>query len=107
MSNPVNVRVKVESITSYSPHLKKSKHGQHKPDYYARYYQKNKQKYLLTQQKHRTKLQTNKPVKYRSLFSINRQKNLLACLNKHHITVPVPRFLKVKHPIIKDWNKPN
>ncbi len=86
--------------------VKKSKHGKHKERYFVSYYQKNKQKYLLSQQKYRLKLKANKPVKSRSLFSINREKNLLACLNKHHITVPVPRFLKIKHPIIKDWNNP-
>lgn len=86
---------------------KTSKHGKHKEGYFAFYYQKNKQKYLLSQQKHRTKIKTKKPLKLRSLFSLNREKNLLSCLNKHHITVPVPRFLKVKHPIIQGWNKPN
>jgi hypothetical protein len=86
---------------------RKTKHNQHKEGYYSVYYQKNKQKYLFAQQKYRSKLKANKSIKSRSLFSINREKNLLSCLNKHHITVPVPRFLKVKHPIIKDWNKPN
>lgn len=81
---------------------KKSNHGKHKADYYA----KNKSKYLLSQQKYRAKLQANKPAKPRSFFSINREQNFLSCVNKHHITVPVPRFLKVKHPIIKDWNNP-
>src|SRR5580765_2920570 len=90
----------------YNNTVKNSKHGKHKPDYYAQYYIKNKQKFLLTQQKYRAKLKANKSIKSRSLFSINREKNLLSCLNKHHITVPVPRFLKVKHPIIKDWNNP-
>jgi hypothetical protein len=91
----------VALTTTCSQSLQKSKHGQHKKDYFAFYYQKNKQKYLLAQQKYRTKLKANKPVKSHSLFSINRQKNLLSCLNKHHITVPVPRFLKIKHPIIQ------
>ena len=84
-----------------------SKHGKHKEGYFAFYYQKNKQKYLLSQQKYRTKLKTKKPLKLRSLFSLNREKNFLSCLSKHHITVPVPRFLKVKHPIIQGWNKTN
>src|SRR2546421_4183683 len=86
---------------------KTSKHGKHKPDYYSQYYAKNKEKILLSQQKYRAKQKADKPVKSRSLFSINREKKLLSCLNKHHITVPVPRFLKVKHPIIQGWNKPN
>jgi len=90
-----NCQVSVQ--TEYLSPLNKSKHGKHKLGYYA----KNKERFLLAQKKYRTKLKANKPFKSRSRFLINREKNLLSCLNKHHITVPVPRFLKVKHPIIQ------
>jgi hypothetical protein len=74
-----------------------SKHGKHKPSYY----QENKQKYLLANQKYRAKLKTKKEPKPRSSFLINREINFINCLDKHHITVPIPRSLKTKHPIIK------
>ena len=76
---------------------KKTKHGKHKPNYY----QENKQKYLLAKQKYRAKLKTLKPPKPRSLFLQKREKNFINCLDKHHLTVPIPRCLKTKHPIIK------
>jgi hypothetical protein len=80
-----------------------SKHGKHKPNYY----QENKQKYLLANQKYRTKLKAKKELKPRSFFLINREINFINCLDKHHLTVPIPRSLKTKHPIIKGWNKSN
>jgi hypothetical protein len=83
--------------------LKKSNHGKHKPDYYA----KNKQKYLLANQKYRAKLKAQKKPKPRSSFLLQREQKLINCLDKHHITVPIPRCLKTKYPIIKGWNKPN
>jgi hypothetical protein len=92
----VNVRVKVKLITAYSPHLKKSKHGQHKPDYYAQ----NKQKYLVAQQKYRAKLQANKPKKQLSNFQQTKTSLLLKLLVNHRSFVPVPQ--KLKHPIIKN-----
>jgi hypothetical protein len=94
-------RISSKELISYTDTKRKSKHGQHKEDYFAFYYQKNKQKYLISQQKYRAKLQANKPIKSRSFFLTSREQNLLSCLNKHHITVPVPRFLKIKHPIIQ------
>ncbi|RHZ35860.1 hypothetical protein [endosymbiont GvMRE of Glomus versiforme] len=81
---------------------KKSKHGKHKPNYYK----KNKQKYLLANQKYRTKLKAQKSPKQRSFFLIQREQKFINCLDKHHLVVPVPR-LKIKHPIIQGWNKPN
>lgn len=83
--------------------IKKTKHGQHRSDYYA----KNKQKYLLANQKYRAKLKAQKSPKPRSPFLLKREQSFINCLNKHHITVPIPRSLKTKHPIIKGWNKPN
>ena len=75
---------------------KKAKHGQHKPDYY----QENKQKFLLAQQKYRDKLKANKPKKPISEFQQNKQKQLLKLLVNHRSFVPVPQ--KLKHPIIKN-----
>jgi len=77
--------------------LKKSNHGKHKPGYYT----KNKQKYLLANQKYRAKLKAQKSPKPRSPFLLKREQSFINCLNKHHITVPIPRSLKTKHPIIK------
>jgi hypothetical protein len=77
--------------------LNNFKHGKHKPDYYA----KNKQKYLLANQKYRAKLKSQKKPKPRSSFLIKREQNFINCLDKHHITVPIPRHLKIKHPIIQ------
>ena len=87
-----------EIITSYTDTKRKSKHGKHKPDYYT----KNKQKYLLAQQKYRAKLKTNQPPRTLSSFQQNKQKHLLKLLVNHRSFVPVPT--KLKHPIIKNWN---
>jgi hypothetical protein len=87
---------KVESQTTYLQSLKKSKHGKHKVDYYA----KNKQKFLLANQKYRLKLQANNPPKLLSEFQQNKQKQLLKLLVNPRSFVPVPQ--KLKHPIIKN-----
>jgi hypothetical protein len=81
--------------------LNKSKHGQHKP----KYYQENKQKYLIAKQKYRAKLKVNKPKKPLSEFQQNKQKQLLKLLANQKSFVPVPT--KLKHPIIKNWNADN
>jgi len=86
----------VKLTTTYLQTLKKSKHGQHKPDYYAQ----NKQKYLANQQKYRLKLKANKLAKPLSEFQQNKQKQLLKLLVNHRSFVPVPT--KLKHPIIKN-----
>lgn len=83
--------------------LNKPKHGKHKSDYYSQ----NKQKYLIANQKYRAKLKAQKPLKPRSFFLIQREQKFINCLDKHHLVVPVPRSLKIKHPIIEGWNKPN
>jgi hypothetical protein len=77
---------------------KKSKHGKHKPNYY----QENKEKFLLAQRKYRVKLKSQKIPQTRSFFLQKREKKALKCFNKRHLTVPVPRLLKIKHPIVKD-----
>jgi len=99
MPNLAKIR-EVELQTAYSLPLKKSKHGKHKQDYYAQYYAKNKQKYLLAQRKHRLKLKADKPPKPLSEFQQNKQKQLLKLLVNHRSFVPVPT--KLKHPIIKN-----
>jgi hypothetical protein len=98
-SNTIN-----QEIVSQTDFLitQKKKKDRHKRGYFNLYYQKNKQKYSLANQKYRLKKQANKPIKSASFFQINREKNFLTCLNKHHVIVPVPRFLKIKHPIIKN-----
>jgi hypothetical protein len=97
------LQISSKELISYTAKQEKSKrHGKHKENYFTSYYSKNKQKYLLANQKYRTKLKSNNPPKPTSFFLKTRQNNLLSCLNKHHITVPVPRFLKIKHPIIKN-----
>jgi hypothetical protein len=90
----------VELQTAYSLPLKKSKHSKHKANYYAQYYTKNKQKYLLAQKKYRLKLKANKPPKPLSNFQQEKQKHLLKLLVNHRSFVPVPT--KLKHPIIKN-----
>jgi hypothetical protein len=70
--------------------------------YFRLYYSKNKPKYLLSKQKHRAKLKSLKPQKPRSLFLQTREQNLINCLDKHHIIVPILRLLKIKHPTIKN-----
>lgn len=81
---------------------KKTKHGKHKPDYYAQYYTKNKEKYLSAQKRYRAKLKANKPPKPLSEFQQKKQKQLLKLLVNQKSFVPVPT--KLKHPIIKNWN---
>ncbi|RHZ35853.1 hypothetical protein [endosymbiont GvMRE of Glomus versiforme] len=78
-----------------------SQHGKHKPNYY----QKNKQKYLLANQKYRTKLKAQREPKTPSLFQQKKQKQLLKLLVNNRSFVPVP--LGLKHPIIKNWNADN
>jgi len=90
----------VELQTTYSLPLKKSKHSKHKANYYAQYYTKNKQKYLLAQKRYRTKLKADKSTKTLSEFQQNKQKQLLKLLVNHRSFVPVPT--KLKHPIIKN-----
>ena len=76
--------------------IKKTKHGQHRSDYYA----KNKQKYLLANQKYRAKLKAKKPLKTPSLFQQKKLNQLLKLLVNNRSFVPVPQ--KLKHPIIKN-----
>src|SRR5207249_8327000 len=76
--------------------LNKSKHGKHQPNYYA----KNKQKFLLANQKYRAKLKAQKLPKTPSLFQQKKQKQLLKLLVNQKSFVPVPFGLK--HPIIKN-----
>jgi hypothetical protein len=86
-----------------TPSIELVRHGKHKnPNYHREYYLKNREKFLAKRKLRHSQTYQKKSPKSRSFFSINREKNLLSCLNKHHITVPVPRFLKTKHPIIKD-----
>jgi hypothetical protein len=99
MSNPVNVR-EAELIATHFKNKSK-----HKESYYTSYYQKNKQKYLLANQKYRTKLQANQPLKPSSNFQKNKQNLLLKLLVNYRSFVPVPT--KLKHPIIKNWNADN
>lgn len=75
--------------------------------YWHLYNQKRKSYLRLKQLQRRLQLKLLKPSKPRSPFLINREINFINCLDKHHITVPIPRSLKTKHPIIKGWNKPN
>ena len=84
-------------MTTNKLNLKKSKHGQHQPNYYSQ----NKQKFLLANQKYRAKLKAQKKPKARSLFLQIREQKFINCLDKHHLVVPIPRFLKTKHPIIQ------
>ena len=94
-----------KELISYTDTKRKSKHEQHKEGYFASYYQKNKQKYLLAQQKYRAKLKANKPKKPISEFQQNKQKQLLKLLVNQKSFVPVPN--KLKHPVIKNWNADN
>jgi hypothetical protein len=99
MSNPVNVREVELTTTHLLTFRKKSKH---KEGYFASYYTKNKQKYLLAQRRYRTKLKTNKPPKPLSNFQQTKTNLLLKLLVNHRSFVPVPT--KLKHPLIKNWN---
>ena len=102
MTNRVNVR-EAELTTSHLLIFRKK--SKHKEGYFASYYQKNKQKYLLSQQKYRAKLKANKPVKPLSEFQQQKQNQLLKLLVNPRSFVPVPP--KLKHPIIKNWNADN
>lgn len=94
-------RIASKELISYTDAQKKSK-------FYWHYYNQKRLSYLLTkQQEYRLKQKLSKPPKPQSLFLQNREKNFINCLDKHHLTVPIPRFLKTKHPIIQGWNKPN
>lgn len=84
-------------MTTNKLNLNKSKHGKHQLNYYT----KNKQKYLLANQKYRAKLKAKKETKTRSLFLQTREQKFINCLDKHHLVVPIPRCLKIKHPIIQ------
>lgn len=94
MSNLADVR---EAKLTATHLLKKSKH---KGGYFVSYYQKNKQKYLLTQSRYRTKLKANQPPKPLSEFQQTKTNHLLKLLVNHRSFVPVPT--KLKHPIIKN-----
>ena len=102
MSNLVNVRVAELTTTHLLYSEKKSKH---KEGYFASYYTKNKQKYLLAQKRYRAKLKVNKSPKPLSEFQQNKQNFLLKLLVNNRSFVPVPT--KLKHPIIKNWNANN
>jgi hypothetical protein len=95
----------VKVTTTHLLSLKNSKHNKYKPNYYANYYTKNKQKYLLANQKYRAKLKANKPKKLISEFQQTKQDQLLKLLVNPRSFVPVPT--KLKHPIIKNWNASN
>jgi len=94
-------QISSRELTSHTDTKIKSKHGKHKRDYYT----KNKQKYLLANQKYRAKLQANKSPKLPSFFQKNKQRQLLKLLVNNRSFVPVPT--KLKHPIIKNWNADN
>jgi hypothetical protein len=95
----VNVR---EAELTATHLLSFKKNNKHKEGYFASYYTKNKQKYLLAQKRYRAKLKTNKPVKPLSEFQQNKQKQLLKLLVNNRSFVLVPT--KLKHPVIKNWN---
>jgi len=98
----MNLAVQVSvNQTGHLPN-QKTKYSKHQEGYFISYYQKNKQKYLLAQQKYRAKLKANKPPKLTSLFQQTKQNQLLKLLVNPRSFVPVP--LKLKHPIIKNWN---
>lgn len=84
---------------------KKTKRNRHQGDYFSSYYQKNKEKYLVANQRRRAKSQALKPLKQPSPFQQTKTKQLLKLLVNPHSFVPVPHALK--HPIIKNWNANN
>jgi hypothetical protein len=90
------------SIFARSRATKPKVKGKPRTPYFRLYYQNHPQKYLLSKQKHRAKLKANKPKKPLSNFLKKRLHNFLRCLDKHHIIVPILRFLKTKHPTIKN-----
>jgi hypothetical protein len=87
--------------TGYLPN-QKIKKSKHREGYFASYYTKNKQKYLLAQKRYRAKLKANQPQKLPSSFQKTKQNLLLKLLVNNRSFVPVPQ--KLKHPIIKNWN---
>ena len=95
------LQISSKELTSYTDTKRKSKHGKHKGDYYA----KNKEKFLLAQKRYRLKLKALKPPKPTSEFQQNKQIQLIKLLVNHRSFVPVPT--KLKHPIIKNWNSSN
>jgi len=97
MPNPANVR-EVELTTTHL--LYSEKKSKHREGYFAYYYAKNKQKFLLAQKKYRLKLKTDKPPKPLSEFQQKKQNLLLKLLVNNRSFVPVPT--KLKHPIIKN-----
>ena len=102
MSNLANVR-EVELTTTHL--LYSEKKSKHRGGYFASYYTKNKQKYLLAQKRYRAKLKADKPPKPLSEFQQKKQNLLLKLLVNNRSFVPVPT--KLKHPIIKNWNADN
>jgi hypothetical protein len=97
MPNLVNVREVELTTTHLLTFRKKSKH---KEGYFASYYTKNKQKYLLAQKRYRAKLKANKSPKLASEFQQKKQNLLLKLLVNNRSFVPVPT--KLKHPVIKN-----
>jgi hypothetical protein len=85
-----------KEIISFTKKRKKTKHGKHLPNYYL----KNREKFLLAQNKYRAKLKVNKPVKPLSQFQQKKTQQLLKLLVNQKSFVPVPQ--KLKHPIIKN-----
>ena len=102
MSNLANVRV-AELTTTHLLYSEKKR--KHRGGYFASYYTKNKQKYLLAQKRYRAKLKADKPINPPSEFQQKKQNLLLKLLVNHRSFVPVPQ--KLKHPIIKNWNASN
>lgn len=79
MSNRVNVR-EVKLTTSHLQSFKKK--SKHKEGYFASYYTKNRQKYLLAQKRYRAKLKANKPVKPPSEFQQKKTKPTLKVISQ-------------------------
>jgi hypothetical protein len=92
-------RTTSKELISYAV-VKPSNQGKHRGEYFCLYYQKNKQKYLLSQQNRRLKLKSLKPKTLPSPFQQNKQEQFLKLLINQKSFVPVPT--KLKHPIIKN-----
>ena len=97
MPNLVSVRVAKITATHLLSFNKKSKHRE---NYFTSYYLKNKQKFLLAQNRYRAKLKANQSPKSLSFFQQTKQKQLLKLLVNNRSFVPVPT--KLKHPVIKN-----
>lgn len=97
------LQISSKELISYAEEQNKSKQNKHREDYFTSYYAQNKQKYLLANQKYRAKLKSNQPPKPPSSFQQNKTNLLLKLLVNNRSFVPVPQ--KLKHPIIKNWNK--